>query len=83
MSEETPVRADLLRDDLAVLDLVYRPTPTRLVRDAHACGALAQGGASMLLMQAVLSFELWTGRDAPVALMEQALQAELGITAHA
>ncbi len=77
-SNETPVDAKLLRPDLAVLDLVYRPTPTRLVREARAAGAMAQGGASMLLTQAVMSFELWTGRDAPVAIMAEALRVELG-----
>jgi shikimate dehydrogenase len=82
-SDETPVEAGLLRPDLAVLDLVYRPTPTRLVREAHAAGARAQGGAGMLLTQAVLSFELWTGRPAPVAVMAEALRAELGIGADA
>lgn len=77
-SNETPVAADLLRPDLAVLDLVYRPTPTRLVREARAVGAPAQGGAGMLLTQAVLSFELWTGRPAPVTVMAEALRVELG-----
>lgn len=82
-SDETPVPANLLRPDLAVLDLVYRPTPTRLVREARAAGAHAQGGASMLLTQAVLSFELWTGRHAPVAVMATALGRELGTHADA
>lgn len=82
-SDDMPIDAGLLRPDLAVLDLVYRPSPTRLVREAHAAGAIAQGGASMLLTQAVLSFELWTGRQAPVSAMADALRAELGVGADA
>lgn len=78
-SAEMPVSEASLRADLAVFDLVYRPAPTRLVRAALAHGARAQGGAGMLLTQAVLSFELWTGRHAPVAIMEAALRAELGL----
>jgi shikimate dehydrogenase len=73
----TPVPAELLRPDLAVLDLVYRPSPTRLVRDAHRIGATSRGGAGMLLRQAVESFALWTGREAPVDVMRAALHAEL------
>lgn len=77
-SDESPVPAHLLRPDLRVLDLVYRPSPTRLVRDARAAGAAAHGGAGVLLRQAALSFGLWTGREAPVAVMRDALRAELG-----
>jgi shikimate dehydrogenase len=77
-SDESPVATELLRDDLAVLDLVYRPSPTRLVREARARGATARGGAGMLLRQAALSFALWTDRDAPVEVMRDALRRELG-----
>jgi shikimate dehydrogenase len=77
-SDESPVPSELLRIDLAVLDLVYRPSPTRLVREARAVGAPARGGAGMLLRQAALSFVLWTGRDAPVEAMRKALRGELG-----
>ena len=77
-SDESPIPADLLRGDLAVLDLVYRPSPTRLVRQARAAGATARGGAGMLLRQAAASFELWTGRPAPLEVMRQALRGELG-----
>lgn len=77
-SDESPVPASLLRPDLAVLDLVYRPSPTRLVREARAIGAAARGGAGMLLRQAATSFALWTGREAPVAAMRDALASELG-----
>lgn len=82
-SDESPVPAHLLRRDLGVLDLVYRPSPTRLVREARAAGAQARGGAGMLLRQAVASFELWIGRPAPVATMRGALHAELGSEADA
>lgn len=77
-SDDSPVPASLLRPDLRVLDLVYRPSPTRLVREARELGAVARGGAGMLLRQAALSFELWTGRTAPLGVMRQALARELG-----
>lgn len=76
-SDETPIAAELLRPDLTILDLVYRPTPTRLVREARAVGAKADGGAGILLAQAALSLELWTGRPAPVGVMAEALRSEL------
>jgi shikimate dehydrogenase len=79
----TPVPADLLRRDLAVLDLVYRPSPTRLVRDAHRLGAAARGGAGMLLRQAADSFALLTARQPPMDVMRAALHAELGVAVDA
>lgn len=77
-SDETPVPAALLRRETAVLDLVYRPSPSRLVRESRAIGAWARGGAGMLLRQAVFSFSLWTDRDVPIDVMRDALRSELG-----
>jgi len=77
-SDETPVPTELLRAELAVLDLVYRPSPTRLVREARAHGAQAEAGAAILLGQAWRSLELWLERPAPIEVMRVALQAELG-----
>jgi shikimate dehydrogenase len=77
-SDESPVDPTLLRPDLAVLDLVYRPSPTRLVDDARAVGARAVAGAGILLGQAWRSLELWLSRPAPVEAMRRALRAELG-----
>lgn len=77
-SDESPVPAVLLRGDLAVLDLVYRPSPTRLVREARAAGARAEAGAGILLGQAWRSLELWLGQPAPVEVMRATLDAELG-----
>ncbi len=75
--DETPVPADALHGDLAVLDAVYSPIETRLLRDAAAAGATTVDGAWMLLYQGVEAFELWTGRDAPVTAMNEALRAGL------
>jgi shikimate dehydrogenase len=76
-SDVSPVPANLLRPELAVMDLVYRPSPTRLVRDARNAGAPASDGRGVLLRQAALSFTLWTGRDAPLGPMRSALEREL------
>ncbi|MET0773153.1 MAG: shikimate dehydrogenase [Candidatus Limnocylindrales bacterium] len=77
-ADETPVPAGLHRSDLAVLDLVYRPSPTRLVREARAAGAPARAGGGMLLGQAIRSLELWLGVPAPVTAMRDALVASVG-----
>ena len=47
--------------DAAVYDLVYNPRETKLVRDAHNAGLSATTGLGMLIEQAALSFEIWTG----------------------
>jgi len=75
---DSPIPVALLRPDLAVLDLVYRPSPTRLVREAREAGATATGGAGILLGQGWRSLELWLGMPAPVASMRTALLEELG-----
>ena len=76
-SDETPVGAELLHADLAVLDAVYTPLETRLLRETAAAGAETVDGAWMLLFQGVEAFELWTGQDAPVDAMNEALRAGL------
>ena len=77
-TDESPVASELLRSGLAVLDLVYRPSPTRLVREARAAGAKAEAGAGMLLGQGRRSLELWLAIPAPVEAMARGLRTELG-----
>ena len=75
-SDETPVAAELIPPELLVLDLIYRPRETRLLRDAKAAGAQAvMNGELMLLHQGAAAFELWTGQPAPLALMKEQLEA--------
>jgi len=70
---QSPVTGDiLLPANLAVMDLVYRPRQTPLLRQAAASGCRTVEGIEMLVEQAALSFEVWTGAPAPVEVMRQA-----------
>jgi shikimate dehydrogenase len=78
-SGASPLPLDLLAalpSDAAVLDLIYTPPETALVRAAHARGLRAEGGLPMLLYQGALAFTLWTGRPAPLDVMRRALAIE-------
>jgi shikimate dehydrogenase len=73
---ETPIFAELLPPDLMVLDLLYSPKETRLLRDAKSSGASAvMNGDLMLLHQSAAAFELWTGLKAPMDLLTERLDA--------
>lgn len=74
----SPVPADALHADLAVMDAVYSPIETTLLRDAEQAGARTIDGAWMLVYQGVEAFERWTDREAPVDAMNRAVRAELG-----
>ena len=69
---ETPVPQALHRPGTIVLDMVYDPLETRLLREARAAGCTAIDGLEMLLAQAVAQFETWTGLEAPVEVMTAA-----------
>jgi shikimate dehydrogenase len=74
--EVTPIPAELLPPDLMVLDLLYTPKQTRLLREAAAAGASAiANGDVMLLHQSAAAFHLWTGQQAPIELLAERLEA--------
>lgn len=75
--ENTLVSADKLDNFPVVMDIVYAPLATRLLREAEAAGCQVVDGLAMLLYQGVAQFELWTGRPAPVEVMRQSLLAWL------
>lgn len=60
-----------------VIDIVYTPAHTPLLEQAQALDLPQTNGIGMLLHQGCLAFEFWTGRDAPVEVMRQALLAGL------
>jgi shikimate dehydrogenase len=69
----------LLRSDLIVYDLVYRPPQTKLLKEAKEVGATTIPGYKMLLEQAAESFRIWTGLEPPKEAMLKALKMELGV----
>ena len=50
-----------LPNNAIVYDLIYNPSETKLVKDARAAGLIAVTGLGMLIEQAALAFERWTG----------------------
>jgi shikimate dehydrogenase len=56
-----------------VMDMIFNPPLTPLLRAARAHGCQVLNGLSMLLFQGALAFELWTGRPAPIQVMQKAL----------
>jgi len=74
---ESPVPADLLRGNLAVMDIVYNPLETQLSKDAKEAGAHVVNGVEMLIYQGAASFEIWTGKSAPVEVMRKAVVTHL------
>lgn len=69
----TPVPKEAIRPEMVVMDIVYRPLQTRLLREAKAQGAFPVDGVSMFVHQGARQFELWTGKKAPVSEMQQAV----------
>jgi shikimate dehydrogenase len=78
-TDETPLAPELLAalpDGAFVFDMVYAPPETALVQAAHARGLRASGGLAMLLYQGAAALTLWTGREAPIAVMRAVLAIE-------
>ena len=59
----------LLSPSTLVIDLVYNPSKTPLLRRAAELGAQTLGGLPMLIYQGAASFKIWTGKDAPIKTM--------------
>ncbi|MDP3478988.1 MAG: shikimate dehydrogenase [Desulfoprunum sp.] len=74
----TLVRQEHLAKFKVVMDIVYAPLETRLLREARLAGCRVVQGLDMLLYQGVAQFELWTGLPAPVEVMRKALLAATG-----
>jgi len=73
----TPLPGDALQGRLIVYDLVYNPLETKLLIDARAAGCRTISGLEMLIAQAALQFELWTGEKPPIGTMRSAALAKI------
>ena len=73
----SPISAAQIPATAIVNDVVYTPLITPILKEAADAGATALGGLHMLVYQGVLSFQMWTGVDAPVDVMLAAATAEM------
>jgi shikimate dehydrogenase len=71
------VPSSILPQFSAVMDIVYAPLETRLLREAKAAGCRTIDGLAMLLYQGAEQFRIWTGLTAPELIMRAALEEEL------
>ncbi len=75
---DTPLGDSLLGKELVVMDLVYNPLRTRLLKEAEGIGCKTIDGSGMLVHQGAASLELWTGREPPIEVMRGAVLEALG-----
>lgn len=74
---EMPVLERALNGDMVVMDAVYNPLKTRLLKHAEEMGCVTVGGVGMFVHQGAIQFELWTGSAAPLDAMEDAVLSVL------
>jgi len=73
--DQSPLPENMtLSKETIVYDLVYNPRETKLVKDARAQGLQATTGLGMLIEQAALAFELWTGHTPPREILHTAVE---------
>jgi shikimate dehydrogenase len=77
--EDPAVPTDVLHSGMLVYDLIYLPAETPLLSAARGRGCKVLGGLPMLVYQGAASFKMWTGREAPVAVMFEAARSTLGL----
>lgn len=61
------------RSDLVVLDIVYAPRETALLKLAKEAGCRTLNGLGMMLFQGAAAFKLWTGKEMPIEYMKEVL----------
>jgi len=70
---DAPIKRGWLHANQIVFDIVYTPPVTALLTNARRAGARTIDGMEMLLNQGAISFNLWTGKNAPITQMRRAL----------
>ena len=72
-TDASPIGGQALSKKMVVMDIVYNPLNTRLLKKATASGCCTINGLDMFVFQGAHQFELWTGKQAPVEVMRTAV----------
>ncbi len=71
--EESPVDREVPANYHLVVDVIYNPLRTKLLRDAGTAGKEARSGVDMFVNQGADQIKIWTGIEPPRTLMKQAV----------
>jgi shikimate dehydrogenase len=79
MKEDDPPLFDYSKipEGITVVDIIYNPPETPLLKAAKEKGCKTVNGLGMLVHQGAVAFEIWTGKEAPVERMREVLEREL------
>jgi shikimate dehydrogenase len=80
-ADQIPVSDTCLGPTKTVMDIVYNPLETRLMRAARDAGCTVVDGVAMFVHQGAFQFERWTGKKAPVQLMKKTVMEALDANA--
>jgi shikimate dehydrogenase len=69
-----PLPKGILKEGMTVMDIVYRPLRTQLLREAEKAGCLTIDGLEMLARQGAGQLEIWTGKKSRIAQMKEDLR---------
>lgn len=75
--DQCPVPEHILDQGMVVMDIIYNPLETRLLRIAKTRGCTAISGIQMFIHQGAEQFRLWTGIDPPIGVMSHAVSEAL------
>lgn len=76
VTDKPDIDYSTITNQMCVCDVIFNPAETIFLKTAAANGAKIVTGLGMLVQQAALNFTLWTGVEAPVDVMEEALKKE-------
>ena len=74
---DAPIKTDTINDNHVVMDIIYNPLETVLLKESRLNGAKTINGTSMLINQGLVSFEIFTGMEASYESFEEALIKQL------
>ncbi len=75
--DECIVPTGMLKEGMVVMDIIYNPIETKLLKEARSRGCKTISGLSMFVYQGAQQFKLWTGLDAPIGAMTNAVKRAL------
>jgi shikimate dehydrogenase len=77
ITDQAPVHPEALREGMVVMDVIYNPLKTKLLRLAEERGCLTVSGLEMFIYQGAEQFRLWTGLEPPLEIMRNAAKKNL------